>query len=81
MGCNHHNWIRSIQLGQFTWIRRKYTLDTDLYTQTDMMMERFEEKGYNRCDLENTRRQVFLKDQDKLLSYKRRIRKRISVNI
>lgn len=56
---NHHkNWVRNIPKGQFKRVRRNCTLDSDYQDQSQKLVERFVEKGYNREEMESTARAV-----------------------
>lgn len=68
--CHHPMWTKAIPKGQFTRIQRNCDDDEDFFTQTDILIKRFEEKGYERQALLNTREQISKLDRETILKDK-----------
>lgn len=70
--CHHPQWKKAIPKGQFIRIRHNCDLMGDYYTQTNILIESFVAKGYNRYELEHTRDKVRNMDREIILQNKTR---------
>lgn len=45
--CHHRSWLCNIPRGQFIRLRRNCSKEEDYFTQSNILAERFRQKGYN----------------------------------
>lgn len=65
--CHHPQWLVAVPKGQYMRIRRNYDNLIDFHTQSDILTQRFCEKGYSLEDLTKTKNQVLSMDRESLL--------------
>ena len=65
--CHHPQWKRAIPKGQFIRIKRNCNSMADYQTQTNILIDRFANKGYDRGRLEQTRLEVGSLNRDDML--------------
>ncbi|XP_073481353.1 uncharacterized protein [Aquarana catesbeiana] len=68
--CHHPQWKAAIPKSQFIRIRRNCDRMEDYLQQTDILIDRFTDKGYKRNVLENIRLKVANMDRELILSSK-----------
>ena len=70
--CHHPQWKRAIPKGQFIRIKRNCNSSDDYQRQTNILIDRFVEKGYERNRLEKTRSEVNSMNRNEMLKDKER---------
>lgn len=56
--CHHPEWIKAIPKAQFARIRRNCDLDEAYWKQSEILLDRFLEKGFNQSELQKIRLEV-----------------------
>lgn len=65
--CHHPQWLGAVPKGQYMRIRRNCDDITDYHTQSEILTNRFQEKGYPLKNLIKTKNQVLAMNRDSLL--------------
>lgn len=71
---HHPKWKSNVPKGKLLRIRRNCDIIEDFHTQADMLVKRFQEKGYEQDNLEKLKLEVLKMDRDAL--FRKKIRKK-----
>ena len=68
--CHHRLWLCNIPRGQFVRLRRNCTIEADFLTQSQVLAQRFVQKGYSTSDIDQEIERVRLMDRDVIIADK-----------
>lgn len=66
--CPHKSWLCNIPRGQFIRLRRNCSSTTDFLTQSQILADRFHQKGYHKDQIQNEIEKIGVLDRTSLFS-------------